>query len=154
MTKSEKSTILKRLGTLVPDVDSICVAYNVDQRRGKKIYKGMKFILGLFGDLLLEQAEFMEGQKETAQLVERQVNKEKDAKTVLNNIEVFLMEDPASIGLILKIVRSKHFADEFGKLEPERQVELFASLRTSINSLQRRDNILVEPELERVLVPK
>lgn len=149
MTKTQRATILKRLGGLVPDVDAICTAYDIDQKRAKKIQRGMQMLMQLFLDLLdlmSEQAEYIEGQEGTSNLIERQVDKEKDAKTILNNIEVFLTEDPDTIGLILKIVRSKHFADEFGKLEPARQVELFASLRTTINSLQRRDNILMEPE--------
>lgn len=146
MTKSEKTTILKRLGTLVPDVDAICQAYKVDEKRAKKIHKGMYFILGLFGDLLLEQAEFMEGQAGTAELIERQAHKEKDAKTILDNIEVFTSGDPATVKHILNTVFADVFADEFGKLLPERQVELFASLRVAVNSLKRRDNILLEPE--------
>lgn len=47
---------------------------------------------------------------------------------------------------LLRVVDTPVFAESFGEQEAERQVELFASLRTTVNSLQRRDNILTEPE--------
>lgn len=149
MTKSQRATILKRLGTLVPDVDAICQAYEVDRKRAKKIQRGIKMLTQLFLDLMelmIDQTEYIEGQAETAKMIESQADKEKDARTILNNIDVFLEGDPASVGHILNIVFTSIFADEFGKLEPARQVELFASLRKAINNLKRRDNILVEPE--------
>lgn len=149
MTKTQRATILKRLGGLVPDVERICEAYEVDQKRAKKIQRGMKMLMQLFLDLMQlmsDQSEFIEGQEDTAIMIEGQVNKEKDARTILDNIEIFTSGDHPTVRFILDTVFTNVFAEEFGHLDPARQVELFASLRNSINSLQRRDNILLEPE--------
>lgn len=143
MTKPK--TILKRLTGLVPDVDAIAKAYGVDVNRAKKIQAGMSVILELFGDLILAQAELIEGQAETAQLIEREMGREKDAQTILSNIDVFLSGDVATAEHILNVVFVPVFAQAFGRLAPERQRELFASLREAINSLKRQDGALLEP---------
>lgn len=148
MTKippSKKGSVLKRLGGLVPDVDAIAAAYGVDQKRAKRIQAGMQTVLELFMDLIAEQADFIEGQAETAKVIERQAGKERDALTIFMNIDQFLSGDAPTIEYILEIVFTEIFADAFGRLDPARQIELFAALRTAINSLKRQDGILSEP---------
>ncbi len=106
----------------------------------------MQVILELFGDLILEQAELIEGQLETAQLIEREIGRGRDAQTILSNIDVFLSGDVATAEHILNVIFVPVFAQAFSKLAPERQRELFASLREAINSLKRRDGVLEEPK--------
>lgn len=144
MTK-QRGTILKRLGGLVPDVDAIAAAYGVDQRKAKKIQKGMETFLQLFVDLMAEQADFIEGQADTAKLIERQAGKSRDALTIFMNVDQFLSGDEPTIEYILEIVFTEVFANAFGKLEPPRQTELFAALRVAINSLKKQDGLLLEP---------
>jgi hypothetical protein len=138
-----KQSILKRLTGLVPDVDAIARAYGVDQKRAKKIQVGLGSLLEFLGDLILEQAEFIEGQTETANLIDREIGRERDARTIFSNIDVFLSGDAATAEHILSIMFVPIFAQAFSKLEPERQRELFAALREAINSLKRQDGILV-----------
>lgn len=141
----KQETILKRLDDLIPDIDSIAHAYGIDQRRAKRIYASMKILLGLFGELISEQVEYIEGQEVTSRLIERQLGRERDARTILGNIDVFLSGESASIQYILEQVFVPVFAEAFGRLEPERQRALFASLREAVNSLQKQDGILGLP---------
>lgn len=142
---AKRDTILKRLGPLVPDVDAIAIAYGVDRKRAKKIALGMASLLEFVGDLITEQAELIEGQADTAKLIEREFGRERDAKTILSNIEVFLVGDTASVQYVLDSVFLPIFAEAFGKLSDGRQRELFVSLREAVNSLKRQDNLLVDP---------
>lgn len=148
-----RGTILKRLSALVPDVDTIADLYGIDQKRAKVIHgmlcaveEATKELLIAQSQVVEKQADFIEQQVETAKLVEKQLGRERDAKTILNNIEVFLAGETASVRYVLEQVFLPVFAEAFGQLEPERQVALFASLREAVNSLKRRDNILMEPE--------
>lgn len=144
MTK--KGTILKRLGGLVPDVEKIAQAYGVDQKRALKIQSSISVIFELFGDLILEQAVLIEGQAETALLIEREMGRGRDAQTILSNIDVFLSGDVVTVEHILNVIFAPVFAEAFGRLNPERQRDLFAALRFAINSLKRQDGVLTEPE--------
>lgn len=139
----DKPKILKRLPGLIPDVDAICIAYGVDQRRAKRIQDGLIHLLDFVGDLVSEQAELIEGQADTAKLIARQVGKEKDALTIIMNMDVFLSGDTATVEYILSIVFTETFAEAFGKLESDRQIELFASLRKAINSLEKKEGLLI-----------
>lgn len=134
-----KSRTLKRLGSLVPDVDTIALAYGVDQKRAKKIRAGMGTILELFGDIIAEQAEFIEGQADTAKMIDRKLGRERDAGMMLADTEQFLTGDPATAKYILKKVFTDFFANEFEKLELEERVELFSALSKAINCLKNKD---------------
>lgn len=154
MTKPKKSSILMRLAPLVPDVDAIAALYGIDVAKAKVIHGMLRAVEDATKELLLaqsqivqEQADFIEQQATTAKAIERQMGKERDARTILGNIEVFLSSESATVQYVLEQVFVPIFADAFGQLSPERQVELFSSLRVAVNSLQRRDNILLEPEL-------
>lgn len=105
----------------------------------------MASLLEFVGDLITEQAELIEGQADTAKLIEREFGRERDAKTILSNIEVFLVGDTASVQYVLDSVFLPIFAEAFGKLSDGRQRELFVSLREAVNSLKRQDNLLVDP---------
>lgn len=151
MTK-KKSSILMRLAPLVPDVDRIAELYGIDVAKAKVIHGMLRAVEDATKELLIaqsqivqEQAEFIEQQAKTARHIEKQIGKERDARTILGNIEVFLSSEPASVQYVLEQVFVPIFAEAFGNLTPERQVQLFSSLRVAVNSLQRRDNILEEP---------
>src|SRR6185503_7131767 len=152
MTKPKKSSILMRLAPLVPDVDRIAELYGIDIARAKVIHGMLRAVEDATKELLIaqsqivaEQAEFIEQQAKTAKQIERQLGKERDARTILGNIEVFLSSEAVSVQYVLEQVFVPIFDEAFGNLTPERQVELFSSLRVAVNSLQRRDNILEEP---------
>lgn len=152
MAKPKKSSILMRLAPLVPDVDRIAELYGIDVAKAKVIHGMLRAVEDATKELLIaqsqivaEQAEFIEQQAKTAKQIERQLGKERDARTILGNIEVFLSSEVASVEYVLEQVFVPIFAEAFGNLTPERQVELFSSLRVAVNSLQRRDNILEEP---------
>lgn len=142
---TKKGAVIKRLGGLVPDVEKIAQAYGIDQKKAKRIQTSMGVIFELFGELILEQAALVEGQAETAILIEREMGRGRDAQTILSNIDVFLSGDVATAEHILNVVFAPVFAEAFGRLAPERQRELFAALRFAINSLKRQDGILAEP---------
>jgi hypothetical protein len=147
MTK-KRGTVLKRLGGLIPDVETIADLYDVDRDRAeviqglfKAVAEATKKLLKAQGDVIDEQADYIEEQDQTAQKIDRQVGRERDARTILNNIDVFLQGDIDSVQHVLEQVFNPTFAAAFGQLDPGRQRALFASLREAANSLQKIDGV-------------
>lgn len=106
MPKPKKSSILMRLAPLVPDVDAIAALYGIDVAKAKVIHGMLRAVEDATKELLLaqsqivqEQAEFIEQQAATAKAIERQMGKERDARTILGNIEVFLSSESATVGM-------------------------------------------------------
>ena len=147
----KRGTVLKRLGGLVPDVEVIAELYGVDRDRAevvqgmlKAVERAMKKLLKAQGELISEQTGYMVEQTQTAQKIDRQIGRERDARTILNNIDIFLQGDIDSIQHILEQVFTPVFAEAFGELDSSRQRVLFASLREAANSLQKSDGVFSE----------
>lgn len=134
MTKSRK-----QLRSLIPDADKIAIAYGVDQSRAKKIQSGFGTIFELFGDLIAEQTELIEGQADTAKLIDRQLGRTRDANQIRDDTLRFLSGDPVPVEHVLKTVFTEFWRNEFVKLEYEVKIELFAALSKAIDSLNDKE---------------
>lgn len=131
MTKPRKQLLL-----LVPDADKIALAYGVDQSRAKKIQGRFIAIFELFGDLVGEQNELIQGQAKTAKLIDKQADQAQDAGMMRQDTLKFLSGDPVPVEQVLQMVFTAFWRSEFIKLEPDIKVELFAALSKAINSLE------------------
>ena len=134
MTKSRK-----QFHSLIPDADKIAIAYGIDQVRAKRIQSGFSTIFELFGDLIAEQTELIEGQADTAKLIDRQLGRARDANQIRDDTLRFLSGDPVPIEHVLKTVFTEFWRSEFVKLEHEVKIELFAALSKAINSLNDKE---------------
>lgn len=122
---------------LVPDADKIAIAYGVDQVRAKRIQARFITLFELFGDLITEQDELIEGQAKTAKLVDKQTRQAQDAGKIREDTLRFLSGDPIPVEQVLKMVFTDFWRTEFIKLEYEIKIELFASLSKAIISLEQ-----------------
>lgn len=132
MTKPRNQLLL-----LVPDADKIAIAYGVDQVRAKRIQARFITLFELFGDLITEQDELIEGQAKTAKLVDKQTRQAQDAGKIREDTLRFLSGDPIPVEQVLKMVFTDFWRTEFIKLEYEIKIELFASLSKAIISLEQ-----------------
>ena len=153
MTKS-KGTMMKRLGRLVPDVEKIQKLYKIDQDRAKLIYIQMcaeedkiRALLSTQKHLTNRQADYIEKQAETAKAIDWQVGKERDALQIFLYIDLFITGDHDTKRYFLSLIfkNADEFADVFGSLPDETQIEYFNALRKGINSLKKQDGLLLEP---------
>lgn len=131
MTKPRKQLLL-----LVPDADKIALAYGVDQVRAKRIQARFITIFELFGDLITEQDELIEGQAKTAKLIDRQTRQAQDAGMIRQDTLRFLSGDPVPVEHVLEMVFTSFWRGEFVKLDHDIKIKLFAALSEAINSLE------------------
>lgn len=129
----------KQLRLLLPPADKIALAYGVDQTRALKIQAGFGTIFELFGDLIAEQAELIEGQAKTAKLIDKQTSHERDARQVKEDVIRFLSGNPIPVEHVLEMVFTPFWRSEFVKLGHEVKVKFFAALTEAINSLEADD---------------
>lgn len=129
----------KQLRLLLPDADKIAIAYGVDQARAERIQDGFGIVFELFGDLIAEQAELVEGQVQTARLIDKQARQSQDAATIKEDTLKFLSGDPVPVEQVLKMVFTDFWRSEFVKLEHDIKIELFAVLSKAINSLEDKE---------------
>lgn len=125
----------KQLRSLIPDADKIALACGVDRKRGLKIQAQLGNLLEFVVDIIAEQATLIEGQSDTAKLVEQQVERERGAGKIREDILRFLSGDPIPVEYVLKTVFTDFWRAEFMKLEHEIKIELFATLSKAIDSL-------------------
>lgn len=125
----------KQLRSLIPDVDKISLACGVDRKRGLKIQTQLGNLLEFVVDIIAEQATLIEGQSDTARLVERQLGLERDAGKIREDIFRFLSGDPVPVEYVLKMIFTDFWRAEFAKLEHEVKIELFVTLSKAIDSL-------------------
>lgn len=140
MTKARK-----QLRSLIPDADKIARACGVDQERAKKIQAQLGNLLEFVVDIIAEQTELIEGQADTAKLVERQLGRERDAGMIREDTLRFLSGNPVPVEYVLKMVFTDFWRGQFAQLEHDIKIELFAILSKAINSLAEPDK---EPDKE------
>lgn len=153
-TPSKPKSIVERLEGLIPLVDKIADSYKIDKRIAREVYKEMLAIEERTWKALKDQQRaitvqelLIEQQETTTGIIETQVNKQLNAQTIIQNFRIFLTEDELTIQWILEhIINPGLFGAAFGNLEPRRQRELFNSLRTTVNALQKEHGMLVEPK--------
>lgn len=129
----------KQLRLLLPPADKIALACGVDQQRAKKIQAQLGNLLEFVVDIIAEQAELIEGQADTAKLADKQLGRERDVGKIREDTLKFLSGDPIPVEHVLKMVFTDFYQVEFGKLEHEIKIELFAALSKAINSLKEED---------------
>ncbi len=138
--------ITKKFSSLTPTPDRIAELYGIDQKRAKAIHEMLKAVEDATRELIIvqeqivrEQAEFIEQQAETADLIERQLGRERDALTIIRNLEVMLTGKPVSVQFILAEIFVPVVAEALEKLEPTEKDELFVALSIAISSLKKFD---------------
>lgn len=129
----------KQLLLLVPDADKIAIAYGIDQVRAKRIQARFITLFELFGDLITEQDELIEGQAKTARLVDRQARQAQDAGKIRREALRFLSGDPVPVEHVLSMIFSDFWRSEFLKLNSDIKTALFAELSIAIESLDTED---------------
>lgn len=131
MTKPRKQLLL-----LVPAAAQIAMAYGIDQDRAERIQARFITIFELFGDLIAEQDELIEGQAQTARLIDKQARQSQDAGKVRQDALKFLSGDPVPVEKVLNIIFSDFWRAEFLKLKSDIKTSLFAELSIAIESLE------------------
>lgn len=126
----------KQLLLLLPPADKIAMAYGVDQARALRIQAATGTIFELFGDLIEETVELIEGQAKTAKLIDKQTRQSQNAGQIREDTLRFLSGDPVPVEHVLKMVFTEFWRAEFVKLGHDIKIELFASLSKAINSLE------------------
>lgn len=154
---ARSESIVERLEGLIPPVDLIERSYKVDRRIAAAGHKVMLATEELIKASLKKQQQAIEvsellldQQEATSDIIDTQVNKQLNAETIIQNFRIFLTEDELTIQWILEhIFKPALFAAAFGNLDESRQRELFNALSRTVNSLQRKDGMLAEPEQPR-----
>lgn len=155
-------SIIERLEGLIIPVDLIQKSYKVDREvadAGHQILlateKLIKASLKKQQDAIQASELLLDQQGATSDIIDTQVYRVADVKTLVWNFKIFLTEDEATITWILEhIIEPALFGASFANLEPGWQRKLFNSLRTTVNSLQKEHGMLVEPRPEPVEGPR
>lgn len=146
-------SIVERLEGLIIPVELIQKSYKVDREvadAGHQILlateKLIKASLKKQQDAIEASELLLDQQDATGDIIDTQVYRAADVKTLVWNFKIFLTEDEQTITWILEnVIEPAVFAAAFGNLEPGWQRQLFNSLRTTVNSLQKEHGMLVEP---------
>lgn len=146
-------SIVERLEGLIIPVELIQKSYKVDREvadAGHQILlateKLIKASLKKQQDAIEASELLLDQQDATGDIIDIQVDKAANVETIVRNFRIFLTEDELTITWILEnIIDPALFGTSFGKVESERQRELFNSLRTTVNSLQKEHGMLAEP---------
>ncbi len=123
----------------ISDPDKIAKLYGVDQAQAMVIYSMMAAVEDAIKELILvqskivkEQAGFIQKQTETAQAIERELGREKDAIKILEHIEASLTGQPSPAHHILSEIFMPIVANNFEKLSPEELATVFAVIKTAL----------------------
>lgn len=129
----------KQLRLLLPDADKIALACGVDQMRAAKIHAQLGNLLEFVVDIMADQAELVKGQSDTAKLVDKQLERERDVGKIREETLKFLSGDPDPVERVLKMIFTDFWRDQFVKLEHDIKIELFSTLSKAILSLENPD---------------
>lgn len=120
---------------LLLPADKIALAYGVDQKRARQMQAGLVRHMEFLKDLVLWQAELIEGQTETSKLIDKQTRQAQDAGQTRQNTLRFLAGDPAQVEKVIDMIFTPFWRNEFIKLRSDIKISLFAELTIAIESL-------------------
>lgn len=126
----------RRFKLLLPTPEKIALAYGVDQTRALQIQASFRTMFKSFGNLIEAQAELIEGQVETARLIDKQTRQAQDTGKIRRDTLHFLSGNPVQVERVLDMVFSDFWKAEFMKLPSDIKTALFAELSVAINSLE------------------
>ncbi len=125
----------------ISDPDKIAKLYGIDQAQAMVIYSMMAAVEDAIKELILvqskivkEQAGFIKSQIGTAQAIERELGREKDAIKILEYIEASLTGQPSPAHHVLSEIFTPIIANELEKLNPEELVAIFAIIKTALEN--------------------
>ena len=141
MAKSQKT--INQTDRAISDPDKIAKLYGIDQAQARVIYAMMTAVEDAIKELILvqskivrEQAQFIQKQTGTAHAIERELGRERDARTILGYIEASLTGKISSIQNVIAGIFTPIVAGELEKLDEQELDILLAAVKTALEKVK------------------
>ncbi len=141
MPKTQKT--IDQTNRAISDPDKIAKLYGIDQAQARVIYAMMTAVEDAIKELILvqskivkEQAQFIQKQTGTAHAIERELGRERDARTILGYIEASLTGQVADTRNVLAGIFTPVVANELEKLELKDSTILLDAVKAALGNVK------------------